>query len=1239
MKRSPYYLSILLLSVVSTPIFSQDNTCEIPEIEDQFSYTPPGSGVAERFPINTQGQGSINVLIIPVQHQDEDFEHCGQILGGVNQTSGKPNMGSGQPHSTNCVNRTGEGWTIGDYQSGSDHSSIEWPADLPDLDKSGHQRQRPAWMGGLIDAPGTSTITPGSLTDYYHQMSNGRFNLRGAVLDYVVIPDNPIQHYIDISDSGGNGAITLSQEIISYAINQPGSLDLTDQSIWDTYTNGSGDTRVADDRFDMIVLLFRSSHLAEINPLPALNANNYTSLGSDSQTTFSLGISAGNMDIVDGVIGGSGVSTQALSKKAALRIIAHEIGHRQYGLYHTDPRNGNSFSTSDYFSIMNGSAHLGFGAADRVKIGWANVQYEDINSISDQKTITLRNASVVSTSENDVVWIRDGSSSSCGDIVIESRMWSNFWDSPPGAGNDDGDEFDFYLPNEGLYIWKAADGSSCGGFNANYSSVPNSTLHTRWKYFGTNGDYPGFGPGDAYLPEFVQNDIVYNVHSNSTLDNAVGITNIEKVGNSYQFTIHSDYGGSRVLSGQAIDTYIKEDDGNYHDTATELLIANPSPPDVLNLGVPDDGNKYLSLLKWDLSSIPTTARVRSVKLRFEVSDVTNDKGYTIHEVLKNWVADETNWTHYASGSEWSAEGASSSSDRSLAEMAFLDPRSANEYEISLNEEGINVVQGWIDNPSLNYGIAITKLGINPDGFSFFAEDYISANPKPTLEVNYDQEIVNPTASLTTFLAGPYNTGSMNTDLEAGDYIPHLQPYGANPWNYGGIEYAPVFANDIVDWVLVELATGDPANPPLTIKAQQAGLLKSNGVIVNDEGDPFVFENLLADDYYVIIRHRNHLDIMSDTKVSVTGNFSFDFTSGLAFSQGGAAMIQLGTQPDVYGMWGGDGDANGSVTAFDHLNTWLPINGYSDLYDAGDFNMDSHGTAFDYLTVWLPANGQDSQVPATTTGGSSPSMKQGYAEEAIANSSIRGRLQAHSLRNGKVELTIAFKAEEATKLGTSTFRIGYDPAAVRFPFRPTDNEQGDYSYSRFHNRQNAKYTSTVTHPLPGIVSVNIALLERGRGTDVEQSEFREALKIWFDVVDPGREPNFTWLRCEVSDGEYRALTNTCSSLGQSDMVEVSNLRADPKDDTSLDSEFELGDAYPNPFNPQSHFTLRVAEEQQVSIEIFDVTGRLVKMLHSGILSAQEEHRFTINGSALPSGTYFYRVAGDNFQEIRHVVLLK
>jgi len=64
----------------------------------------------------------------------------------------------------------------------------------------------------------------------------------------------------------------------------------------------------------------------------------------------------------------------------------------------------------------------------------------------------------------------------------------------------------------------------------------------------------------------------------------------------------------------------------------------------------------------------------------------------------------------------------------------------------------------------------------------------------------------------------------------------------------------------------------------------------------------------------------------------------------------------------WGLWGGDGDANESVTAFDFINVWLPSNGSSGDNLQADFNLDGTVTAFDFIDVWLVANGRQSQTP-------------------------------------------------------------------------------------------------------------------------------------------------------------------------------------------------------------------------------------------------------------------------------------
>ncbi len=86
-------------------------------------------------------------------------------------------------------------------------------------------------------------------------------------------------------------------------------------------------------------------------------------------------------------------------------------------------------------------------------------------------------------------------------------------------------------------------------------------------------------------------------------------------------------------------------------------------------------------------------------------------------------------------------------------------------------------------------------------------------------------------------------------------------------------------------------------------------------------------------------------------------------------------------------------------------------------------------------------------------------------------------------------------------------------------------------------------------------------------------------------------------------------------------------------------FHLTEAYPNPFNPSSRFTLTLSRDQNVRVELFTVLGERVSVLQSGLLVGNEQHSITIDGTGLPSGVYLYRVQGETFSETRSVALMK
>lgn len=102
-----------------------------------------------------------------------------------------------------------------------------------------------------------------------------------------------------------------------------------------------------------------------------------------------------------------------------------------------------------------------------------------------------------------------------------------------------------------------------------------------------------------------------------------------------------------------------------------------------------------------------------------------------------------------------------------------------------------------------------------------------------------------------------------------------------------------------------------------------------------------------------------------------------------------------------------------------------------------------------------------------------------------------------------------------------------------------------------------------------------------------------------------------------------------------------LSAPVPDDRVMDEPdgFVLSSAYPNPFNPQTSFTLRVEERQDVKVEVFNLLGRPVKILFEGTMDADETRTFTFEAGDLPSGIYLYRVRGEEFTATRQMTLLK
>ncbi len=87
-----------------------------------------------------------------------------------------------------------------------------------------------------------------------------------------------------------------------------------------------------------------------------------------------------------------------------------------------------------------------------------------------------------------------------------------------------------------------------------------------------------------------------------------------------------------------------------------------------------------------------------------------------------------------------------------------------------------------------------------------------------------------------------------------------------------------------------------------------------------------------------------------------------------------------------------------------------------------------------------------------------------------------------------------------------------------------------------------------------------------------------------------------------------------------------------------TEFRLGEAYPNPFNPSVSVDLQLAESGYVSVKIYNLVGQVVSVLSDGVLDA-DYYTFTWNAGDQPSGIYIIRVDTNGNTATQKVMLVK
>lgn len=264
--------------------------------------------------------------------------------------------------------------------------------------------------------------------------------------------------------------------------------------------------------------------------------------------------------------------------------------------------------------------------------------------------------------------------------------------------------------------------------------------------------------------------------------------------------------------------------------------------------------------------------------------------------------------------------------------------------------------------------------------------FVSTTGIPAADMAMEWKLADPkyTFNVTAFLRGAWNGTAMNTNLNSGGIIPLSQPYNTTPFNYTGTESVASIPNaNIVDWVLVELrkpASGLPSDATLaTIIGRKAGFLLNNGTVVDLDGvTPLSFNISKQGSSFVVIRHRNHLGVLSNSIPSnAAGTFANDYSVlANSYKPSGAAsdpVVLLSGGGGKYGLWGGDANKNGVVNGTDLSAIMLAIASSASGYLFTDANLSNsiNGTDLSLTMITISLSGSGS---APTIASSSSIMR-------------------------------------------------------------------------------------------------------------------------------------------------------------------------------------------------------------------------------------------------------------------------
>jgi len=134
--------------------------------------------------------------------------------------------------------------------------------------------------------------------------------------------------------------------------------------------------------------------------------------------------------------------------------------------------------------------------------------------------------------------------------------------------------------------------------------------------------------------------------------------------------------------------------------------------------------------------------------------------------------------------------------------------------------------------------------------------------------------------------------------------------------------------------------------------------------------------------------------------------------------------------------------------------------------------------------------------------------------------------------------------------------------------------------------------------------------------------KQAISLLFVSSEDGNtDPDFK------TAGEFSWVTNISTTDVNNNLIQ------------DFPAKFELHQNYPNPFNPETIISYSLPKKSNVSVSIYDVTGRVVDNITPGFQQAGNHEIRWQAAQHLASGAYIYRIQAGDFVSTKKMILIR